>query len=111
MGRLFERDGVTRFPEDMTVRATYWAAAEIEREVQEAADTIKALTARIAQLEAERDAARENALEEAAKVAVGFHERALDWAKNVRGLTEYIGETDSSRIAATIRALKDTRHD
>lgn len=51
-------------------------------------------------------AVRNEALEEAAKVADGFHERALEWAKSVRGLTEHLTETDSSRIATAIRAMK-----
>lgn len=45
-------------------------------------------------------------LEMAAKVADGYHERALEWAKNVRGVAELISETDSSRIAAEVRAMK-----
>lgn len=61
-------------------------------------DTIEALTARIAQLEAERDAARADALEEAAKVAEERHEA------DGFGWTPYA-------IATAIRALKDTHHD
>jgi hypothetical protein len=49
------------------------------------------------------------ALEEAAGVADGYHQRALDWAKTVRGLEKHIGETDSSHIAAAIRAIKDAK--
>ena len=52
-------------------------------------------------------AIREEALREAATVAQGYHERALEWAKKVRGLERYIGETDSSRIATAILALID----
>ena len=51
--------------------------------------------------------AREDALRDAAEVADGYHKRALEWAKTVRGLEKYIGETDSSRIAAAILALID----
>ena len=43
--------------------------------------------------------------EAAARVAQDFHEKAIEWAKTVRGLEKHIGETDSSRIAAAIRAL------
>ena len=45
------------------------------------------------------------ALEKAAEIADEYHRRALEWAKTVRGLEQHIGETDSSRIAAAIRAL------
>jgi hypothetical protein len=51
---------------------------------------------------------RRDALEEAAQVADGYHQRAITWAKTVRGLDKHIDETDSSRIAAAIRALKGT---
>lgn len=44
-------------------------------------------------------------LEAAAQVADGYHERALDWAKKVRGLSEHLSETDSSRIATAIRNI------
>lgn len=50
-------------------------------------------------LVAERAAERERC----AKIAEGFHERAVEWAKTVRGLEKLIDETDSSRIAAAIR--------
>lgn len=51
------------------------------------------------------------ALEEAAKIADGYHQRSLEWAKTVRGLAQYIEETDSSRIAAAIRTLKGKPND
>jgi hypothetical protein len=47
------------------------------------------------------------ALEKAAEIADEYHRRALEWAKTVRGLEQHIGETDSSRIAAAIRALME----
>jgi hypothetical protein len=49
--------------------------------------------------------ARKDALEEAARVADGYHQRAIAWAYTVRGLEKHIDATDSSRIAAAIRAL------
>ena len=49
--------------------------------------------------------AKRDALAEAARVADGYHQRAITWAKTVRGLDKHIDETDSSRIAAAIRAL------
>jgi len=60
------------------------------------------------------DARREGwnaAIEAAAKVADGYHQRALEWAKSVRGLEKHIGETDSSRIAAAIHAMRETDHE
>lgn len=52
------------------------------------------------------------ALRRAAEVADGYHKRALEWAKKVRGLEQHVGETDSSRIAAGIRALiKEPGHE
>lgn len=51
--------------------------------------------------------ARAKALDEAATIADKFHADALKWAANVRGLSMFLDETDSSRIAAAIRALKD----
>ncbi len=46
------------------------------------------------------------ALEEAAKVADGYHRSALDWsAARPAWFTKTVTETDSSRIAAAIRAL------
>lgn len=50
---------------------------------------------------------RIEALEEAATIADKFHADALKWAANFRGLSMFLDETDSSRIAAAIRALKD----
>lgn len=50
-------------------------------------------------------AIREAALREAAAIAQGYHEKALEWAKKVRGLEQYVGETDSLRIANAILAL------
>lgn len=49
--------------------------------------------------------ARAEALKEAAAIAQGYHDRAIKWAKTVRGLEQHIGETDSSRIASAILAL------
>lgn len=49
--------------------------------------------------------------EEAAKVADGYHQRALAWARTVRGLEKHIDETDSSRIATAIRAMKGASHE
>lgn len=60
-----------------------------------------------AALKAAAPAIRKAALEEAAKVADEYHERAVDWAKTIRGLEELVTTTDSSRIAAAIRALAD----
>ncbi len=42
--------------------------------------------------------------EACADIANEFHRKALLWAKKIRGLEKHIGETDSSRIAAAIRA-------
>lgn len=53
----------------------------------------------------QKEAYRREVLEEAAKVADAYHKRALEWAKKVRGLSEHIEDTDSSRIAREIRAL------
>ncbi len=44
-------------------------------------------------------------LEQAAVIADGYHQRALEWAKKIRGLEQHIDKTDSSRIADDIRAL------
>jgi hypothetical protein len=74
--------------------------------LKKAADTIEAQAAEIKRLRTHLAAVRDEVLEEAAKVADCFHERALEWAKSVRGLTEHLTETDSSRIATTIRAMK-----
>ena len=48
-----------------------------------------------AMLAAEREAC--------AVIAYDFHAKAIEWAKNVRGLEQHIVDTDSSRIAAAIR--------
>ena len=48
--------------------------------------------------------ARNDALEEAAKIADGHHEAAIKWAATY--VKQFDGETDSKRIAAAIRALK-----
>jgi hypothetical protein len=75
-------------------------------QVIELCGRIEALTAENERLRTHLAAVRDEVLEEAAKVADCFHERALEWAKSVRGLTEHLTETDSSRIATTIRAMK-----
>ena len=48
--------------------------------------------------------ARNDALEEAAKVAECYHEAAIKWAATY--VKQFDGETDSKRIAAAIRTLK-----
>jgi hypothetical protein len=48
-------------------------------------------------------------IEADAEIADGFHQRAIEWAKSVRGLEKHIGETDSSRIAASIRNQPNDR--
>jgi len=50
-------------------------------------------------------AIREAALKEAAEIALSFHQKAMEWAKTVRGLAQHIDETDSLRISNTILAL------
>jgi chromosome segregation ATPase len=69
----------------------------------------EAAEAQVAALTAQLATARADAPEEAAGVADGYHQRAIEWAKTVRGLEKHIGETDSSCIAAAIRALKDAK--
>ena len=46
------------------------------------------------------------AREECAKIADGYHERACEWAEK-RGIRLHNDTTDSSRIAADIRASKE----
>jgi hypothetical protein len=86
------RDWGHVYPEESTDRngALYEnAAIEIER------------------LREELATARDDALEEAAKVADGFHDAAMKWAEvYCKG---FDGETDSQRIAAAIRAMKGKR--
>jgi hypothetical protein len=81
------------------------AAAAIGRLIQVENEKLRAKQAdRIAELEAALATARREGMEDAAKIADGYHQRAIAWAKTVRGLDKHIDETDSSRIAATIRA-------
>jgi hypothetical protein len=58
-----------------------------------------------AEVDARIATARKDALEEAARVADGYHQRAIEWAYTVRGLEKHIDATDSSRIATDSRAL------
>ena len=50
-------------------------------------------------------AIREAALLEAAAIAHAYHQKALEWAKKVRGLEQHVVETDSLRIANAILDL------
>jgi hypothetical protein len=77
-------------------------------DISEAADTIEALQARIAQLEAELAGAREAALEEAAKVARDYGSKAKQ-----RGWTTAPDSAAKAaqHIASNIRALAQERTD
>ena len=77
----------------------YYIGANNTPECNECRDEARAA------LEAVLPMIRAEVLEEAAMVADGYHQRALAWARTVRDLEKHIDETDSSRIAAAIRAL------
>lgn len=82
----FERDN-NRAKLEVAKSERDTARAEVERLKQESTAQVSA------------------AYEAAASVADRYHDAAIVWAKGVRGLSDYIGETDSSRIATEIRAL------
>lgn len=56
---------------------------------------------------AARAEGRREGLLEAAGIADGYHQRALEWAKNIRGLEQHVGKTDSLRIADELRAAAE----
>ena len=77
---------------------------KVERVEADAMSLAQDTSSQIAALRTCLATARNDALEEAARVADGYHEAAIKWAATY--VKQFDGETDSKRIAAAIRALK-----